>query len=98
MGILQATIMTVRIVCTQAHLYKIYYFSTANLLLTFEREVIQDSSNKRMKDHIAVPYRDVSFSVLNNRDMFDENDDMLAQAVREEMKTNDNKLLDALSE
>jgi hypothetical protein len=67
-------------------------------LLTFEREVIQDSSNKRLKDHIAVPYRDVSFSVLNNRDMLDENDDMLAQAVREEMKTNDNKLLDALSE
>jgi hypothetical protein len=30
--------------------------------------------------------------------MLDENDDMLAQAVREEMKTNDNKLLDALSE
>lgn len=90
--------MTVRIVCTQAHLYKIYYFSTESLLLTFEREVIQDSSNARMKDHVAVPYRDMSFSVLNNGEMHDESDDMLAQAVREEMKTNDNKLLDALSE
>lgn len=90
--------MTVRIVCTQAHMYKIYYFSTENLLLTFEREVIQDSSNKRVKDHVSVPYRDMAFSVLNNREMHDESDDMLAQAVREEMKTNDNKLLDALSE
>jgi len=92
-----ASIMTVRIVCTQAHMYKIYYFSTENFLLTFEREVIQDSSNKRMKDHVSVPYRDMAFSVLNNREMHDESDDMLAQAVREEMKTNDNKLLDALN-
>jgi hypothetical protein len=95
----QASVMKVRMICTQAHLYKIYYFSTAKLLLTFEREVIKDSSDKRIKDHVSVPYRDVSFSVLaTKKEMMDENDDMVVQAVREEIKTNDNKLLDALSE
>jgi hypothetical protein len=89
--------MTVRIICTQAHLYKIYCFCTDKLMITFEREVIKDCSNRRMKGG-ALPYRDVCFSVLSSRDMLDEDEEMLVQAVREEIKTNDNKLLDALSE
>ena len=89
--------MTVRILCAQAKMYKIYFYSSEKFLLTFEREVIQDCSHKLMGKDVVIPYRDLTFSVLMSREILDENDEIVAQAVREELKTNDRKLLDALS-
>lgn len=91
--------MTVRIICSQAHMYKIYYFSTDKLVITFEREILSDERSGGSKEAQAVPSRlnATSFSVLYSREMLNEKDEMLAQAIREEIKTTDTKCLDALS-